>query len=176
MLRPLLCPMLPLSLTWSSLLASPAVAPLPPQGVEASATWISDFFRTRLNQKSIWYKFTLPTSRSVRVNLSQPGVAIGASDAGFAIYKISSCLPGNADISTKLTPHEGFDSTFHPCVDPGDYLIQVCAKNIANGPVYIKITLGGTTAMYDHPAQAYNFGTLSVGVKSVDYAVRMSFY
>ena len=114
--------------------------------IQTGETFPLTFFTPGLNQKSTWYKFTLPTTRSVKVNLSQPGVTIGANDAGFAVYKINTCLPSNADISTKLTPHEGFDSTYHPCVDPGDYLIQVCGKSTANGPVYIKITTGAPVA------------------------------
>ena len=39
------------------------------------------------SQKSIWYKFILPTTRSVRVTMAQPGSAITAGDAGFTVYK-----------------------------------------------------------------------------------------
>ena len=44
-------------------------------------------------QKSIWYKFTLRTTRSVRVRLTQQGTAIAAGDAGSAVHKGNSCVP-----------------------------------------------------------------------------------
>ncbi len=49
-----------------------------------------------INKKSIWYKFSLPTHRSIRVNLSQPGSTIQAGNVGFAVYKTNTCLPGDA--------------------------------------------------------------------------------
>src|SRR5512147_1740156 len=41
-------------------------------------------------QKSIWYKFSLPTTRAVRVTLAQTGTAITSGDVGFAVYKTTS--------------------------------------------------------------------------------------
>ena len=139
--------------------------------VQSGETFAPAILVAGQNQKSIWYKFTVPTTRSVRVTLAQPGSAITNGDAGFAVYKTNNCLPANADISTKLTPIGVFGNTFHPCVEAGDYLVQVSGKSVANGPVYITVELGLTTAVYDHPAQAYDFGTLAVGVKAVDYNV-----
>ncbi len=111
-----------------------------------------------LNKKSVWYKFSLPTNRSVRVSLLQPGSAIQAGNVGFTIYKTKNCLPGNADVSTKLSPIETFGNTFHPCVDVGDYLVQVTSNNAANGPVYITVeTAEPTPADYDKPVNAYDF-------------------
>ena len=124
-------------------------------------------------QKSIWYKFTLPTNRSVKVTLAQNGSAIQAGDAGFAVYKTNTCLPTNAQISTKLTPIGLFGSTFHPCVESGDYLVQVSSKASANGPVYITVELAQPTALYDKPATAYQFGTIGLPnfSKYIDYAI-----
>ena len=90
------------------------------------------------NKKSMWYKFTIPTTRAIRVTLAQPGTTVTAGDAGFAVYKINTCLPGNANISTKLTPIGTFGNTYHPCVDSGQYLIQVSSNNNANGPLCIE--------------------------------------
>lgn len=123
------------------------------------------------NQKSIWYKFSLPTTRSVRVTLSQSGSTISPGDVGFAIYKSSTCLPGINEISTKFTPLGLFGSTFHPCIEQGDYLIQVSAKTSANGIVYIQLQTDATNAAYDNGAQAYQFGTLTEHVKTVTYSV-----
>ena len=57
-----------------------------------------------LNKKSVWYKFTLLTTRSARISLAQPGSGIQAGNVGFAVYKSNNCVPGNADISNKFSP------------------------------------------------------------------------
>lgn len=141
--------------------------------IEAGETFAPAILVAGQNQKSIWYKFTLPTTRSVRVSLAQTGSAITAGDAGFAVYKTNNCLPTVAQISSKLTPIGVFGSTFHPCVDAGDYLVQVSSKAAANGPIYIIVETALPTALYDQQYQAYQFGTITspVFTKYIDYAV-----
>ena len=130
--------------------------------LQTGETFAPSILVAGLDKKSVWYKFTLPTTRSVRVSLLQPGGAIQAGNVGFAIYKTSSCIPGNAAISTKLSPIETFGSTFHPCVSDGDYYIQVSSNNNANGPIYLTLELAdGSPAPYDKPATAYQFGDLT---------------
>lgn len=125
-----------------------------------------------LNKKSLWYRFTIPTHRSVRVSVAQPGSAIQAGNVGFAVYKTGKCLPTDADLSNKLSRIETFGNTFHPCVDPGEYLIQVSASNAANGPISITLELGeALPAMYDKLSTGSNFNVLVNKNNSVDYWV-----
>jgi len=129
--------------------------------LQTGETFAPSIIVSGLTKKSVWYKFTLPTTRSVRVSLLQPGSAIQAGNVGFAVYKTSNCVPGNAEISTKLSPIETFGSTFHPCVGDGDYYVQVTSNNNANGPIYLTVELAdGSPAPYDKPATAYQFGDL----------------
>lgn len=122
--------------------------------------------------KTIWFKFSTPTTRSVRVTLKQPGIAIAAGDVGFTVYKTNRCVPTNTEISDKLTPIALFGETYHPCVEPGEYLVQVSAKNSANGVLSVQLELGeGSPAPYDKPAGAYEFGKLTNYVTHVDYEV-----
>jgi gliding motility-associated-like protein len=124
------------------------------------------------NKKSMWYRFSISTTRAVRVTLAQPGTTITAGDAGFAVYKINSCLPTNANISTKLTPIATFGNTYHPCVDSGVYFIQVSSNNNANGSLYVEVQVSDTTgALYDRPAQAYQFGVANANNRFVDYFI-----
>jgi|GEM_PF-494699 len=140
--------------------------------VEPGETYAPAIFVAAQNQKSVWYKFTLPTTRKVRVTLAQQGTAITAGDAGFTVYKTGNCLPSNAELSTKLTPIITFGNSFHPCVEPGEYLVQVSSKLSANGPVYIEVTTEETESDYDRPATAYQFGTLTQWTQHVDYWVQ----
>ncbi len=139
--------------------------------VEPGETFAPAILVAGQNQKSMWYKFTLPTTRSVRVTLAQPGSLITAGDAGFAVYKTNTCLPSGTDISNKLTPIGLFGNTFHPCVESGDYLVQVSGKAAANGPIYITVETGLSTAAYDQPAQAFNFGTITSLFYQPDFTV-----
>ena len=93
--------------------------------LQAGETFAPAILVAGLNKKSMWYRFTIPTTRAIRVTLAQPGTDITAGDAGFAVYKVNACTPGVADISTKLTPIGTFGNTFHPCVDSGVYYVQV---------------------------------------------------
>jgi hypothetical protein len=77
-----------------------------------------------LDQKSVWYKFTLPTTRYIDVSLVQTG-SIPSGDVGFAVYKTSGCLPTGTNLSPDLLPRTSFGNTFSNCVSAGTYLIQV---------------------------------------------------
>ena len=138
--------------------------------VQTGETFAPAIFVAGLDKKSVWYKFSIPTIRAVRVTLTQPGTTITAGDAGFAVYQTSSCLPTNADISTKLTPIVTFGNTYHPCVPSGDYLIQVSANLNAKGPITIQVEISDQTgAAYDHPNQAYAFGTVGYYAHRIDF-------
>ena len=129
--------------------------------VQASESFAPSITVAGLNRKSMWYKFTLPTTRAVRLGLAQPGGGIRAGDVGFAVYKTAACLPGPGSISTQFSPIEIFGNTYHPCVDAGDYLVQVSSNNNANGPVFITLDISDTTGgLYDKPVNAYNFGAV----------------
>jgi gliding motility-associated-like protein len=121
------------------------------------------------DQKSIWFKFYIPVRRGVSIELTQPASAIGAKDVGFTTYKSSFCLPSSGSITkAKLTPLNQFGSSFHPCLDPGWYIIQVGAKSRANGVVSINMETSFPyqnkfvlNAAYDEPDSCFDFGSLS---------------
>jgi hypothetical protein len=141
--------------------------------LQAGETFAPGILTAGLSKKSIWYKFTLPTTRGVEVFLKQPSVAIADGNAGFAVYKASTCLPGDAQISTKLTPIAKFASSKHPCLEAGDYYVQVSANNNANGMVFISLDITEPDpAPYDKPATASKFGKVSVNkTTAIDFDV-----
>lgn len=137
--------------------------------VQSGESFASAIFIAGLDKKSMWFKFTLPTHRYVKVTLKQPGTLIAAGDAGFAVYKTGNCLP--ADVATKFTPIPRFGSSENSCTDPGEYLVQVSVNNNANGPLYIQLDISDQKALYDHPKDAYDFGTLASNTSHVDYGI-----
>ncbi|NVO03450.1 MAG: T9SS type A sorting domain-containing protein [Bacteroidetes bacterium] len=126
------------------------------------------------DKKSVWFKYTLATSRGVKVELKQPGTAIAQSDAGFTVYKSSVCMPTLADIiPAKLTPLNKFGSSYNPCLSSGDYYVQVSSKVAANGPIFIEVTTSnpGVLNTYDFKNTRYNFGTANLGWNQITYDV-----
>src|SRR5688572_20433610 len=55
--------------------------------VQTGETFAPAILTAGQSVKSLWYKFTLPTTRSVKVTLGQTGSAITAGDVGFTVYK-----------------------------------------------------------------------------------------
>ncbi len=129
------------------------------------------------DKKSIWYKFTLPTSREIRLELLQPGNLVPTADAGFTTYYTDGCLPGAAEsFAAKLTPLNKFGSSYHPCMAQGTYYIQVSCKSSSNGPIYLKMSIGHTfennttdNVPYDFAEEAHDFGVLSGSSVSVTH-------
>ena len=138
--------------------------------VQTGESFAPAIFVAGLDDKSVWFKFTLPTIRAVRVTLSQPGTAIAAGDVGFAVYRDNNCIPTNDSISTKLTPIVTWGNTYHPCVPAGEYLVQVSSNLNANGPITITVEISDQTgAAYDHPVDAYAFGVANVHARRIDF-------
>lgn len=130
------------------------------------------FRNFNISDKSIWYKFTLPTNRSVRVSLKQPTINISSGDVGFAVYKTNNCLPTINNISSKITPLATFGNSFHPCLEAGTYMIQVVGKLIADGKVFIELEIGSPTDSFDYFSNPGEFGILNDGfnIKNINIA------
>ncbi len=114
------------------------------------------------NSKTVWYKFSLPTTKRVKIILKQTGTTMNASDVGWTLYKNASCLPASPEqIDPPIFKMEGYT---HECLSAGDYLIQVGASFSANDSVYFDIELQNPTiqgSSYDLAANAQYLGTIS---------------
>lgn len=114
--------------------------------------------------RSVWYKFSIPTTRSVRIILRQPGppYSMATTDAGWTLFSTQNCLPGAVDVvDPPILNIEGYT---HECLKAGEYLIQVTGQLFSSGPVYLELQVTGSTANetdYDYSAAPYNFGVVS---------------
>lgn len=110
--------------------------------------------------KSVWYTFSLPVSRSVRIELEAANGTIipNPADAGVTVYLPSGCLPGNAN---RLGAFVSSGDLFNPCLAPGTYRIQVTGVSTLNASAQVRITLGcpdhPTDSRFDCPSNAYEF-------------------
>ena len=144
--------------------------------IDSATIQVGEYFHSSLvssgnDKKSIWYRFYIPARRGVNIELKQNANAIATKDVGFTTYLSNQCLPSGSDATNaKLTTLNQFGSSFHPCMDPGWYLVQVSAKARAMGKVYLEITTiyphqypAVVNAEYDDQDSAYNFGDQIVG-------------
>ena len=96
--------------------------------------------------RSMWFKFSIPTTRNVRINLLQPGppYAMNASDAGWTLFRSGTCLPGAGEVvDPPILNIEGYT---HECLKAGDYLLQVTGLFTTSGPVFVELQVNGSTA------------------------------
>lgn len=121
------------------------------------------------NGLSVWWKFYLPTTRSVRIILRQVGNVIPSNRAGWALYATNNCLPGATHlVDPPIQQMEGYT---HICLRQGWYLVQVTVDNgawVNTGQVYLDFEVAFSSAggllsfdAYDTPHNAQNLGTLN---------------
>jgi gliding motility-associated-like protein len=143
--------------------------------VEENENFIPPFVTSGINQKSLWYRFRIPTSRAITVGLRQTNdTTLQPGSVGFTVYRTDRCFPDQTDLSLDLTPIERFGYTFHPCVDAGEYLIQVSGNALAKGPIYLYIiTAEPSPAPFDKIATAQELGKVNVfEVNAADFDIR----
>ncbi len=113
--------------------------------------------------KTVWYKFYLPTTRSVGIKLTQNDSAIPQIFAGFNIYRIGDCSYSALDLSKQLTPLGKFGTSGNHCLAGGWYLVQVGCKKKANGDLWINLELNlPSPEKYDHYSNPQLAGTSSI--------------
>ncbi|MEM6261355.1 MAG: PKD domain-containing protein [Bacteroidota bacterium] len=113
------------------------------------------------NGKSVWYRFSLPTTREVRILLDQT-TNMPLSSAGWRLYRNTTCIPAQAEaIDPPIFNIEGFT---HACLRKGDYLLQVGADLAANGDIFVSLIVAPPSAPeveYDFAANPLDFQVLT---------------
>ena len=103
--------------------------------------------------KTVWYKFYLPTTRNVGIQLTQEDSAIPQIFSGFNIYKINGCSYTLSDFANQLTPLNKFGTSGNACLTQGWYMVQIGCKQKAKGDIWLDLEIGKPYAeTYDHIA------------------------
>ncbi len=144
--------------------------------VQSGENFNSTTYNAGQTAKTVWYKFTINTARACSLFVKQPTSLIPSGIVGFSVYKTNSCFPvGTLADYSLLNSQSQWGFAYHYCLKPGDYLVQVCAKNAANGPIYVELLLSDSTGLsgaahvpYDLPTDAYDFGVPPSCINSVD--------
>lgn len=130
--------------------------------VESDENFYSTIQSAGQTEKSIWYKFTLPTSRKCTFYLKQNGNDIPGNAAGFTVYLANQCLPKSSQAEDAMLASQSvFGSSTYPCMKPGEYLVQISAINSAKGKLFVELDLDNPETAYDKPSSPFDFGILT---------------
>ena len=134
--------------------------------------------QTTIDDKSIWYEFSIPTRRFVTIKLKQVGDSIAVNQVGFTTYLTTNCFPTMGDSEASLlTPINKFGDTGNNCLEPGNYRIQVTANQAAKGSIFLELQVaapfGGDVNQlpYDLTNNAYDFGVLTTERTNVEHKI-----
>lgn len=120
-----------------------------------------EFFQFAPNHtKSVWFTFTLLTRRSARIEVLATAGSVFPSptDAGVTVYRSASCLPGSAN---NLGAFISSGNLSNPCLEAGNYLIQVTGVTDITASIMVNLTLGcpdhPIDSKFDCSSKAYEF-------------------
>lgn len=117
--------------------------------------------------KTVWYKFYIPTTRNISVELTQKDSAIPQIFAGFNIYAVKNCDYGLDNIENRLTPLSKFGVSGNTCLTQGWYFIQIGTKQKAKGELWVVINAADHAPQnFDLPSTLYDFGLISNTIKT----------
>src|SRR5687767_14853714 len=124
-----------------------------------------EFASEYAHKKSVWFEFTLPTSRSMKIKLeAAPGSFIAdPKHSGVTLYAPSNCIPSSA---TRLGSIISSGELERYCTTPGTYRIQVTAIESLTATVFLNLTVScpfdpiqPQIAIYDCPDRAFIFNS-----------------
>lgn len=116
-----------------------------------------------INQRSVWYKFSIPIARSITLELKQNSTLIGQNTVGFHVYKTQSCLPDSTFSSNAFASIPMFGNSGSTCLAAGTYYVQVCANNMANDSIWINLVADKPgPAPYDEKSTAGVLGQTNI--------------
>jgi gliding motility-associated-like protein len=127
---------------------------------EVGETCSEDIVRIGNCFKTVWYKFTIPTTRNVEVILKQKDSLIPQIFVGFTIYKSTHCDINPNNLSNQLTPLSKFGASGNSCLQSGTYYIQVSSKASAKDSIWIELNIKPSNVLtYDHKETPYEYKT-----------------
>ncbi|MBI1306908.1 MAG: hypothetical protein GC181_09915 [Bacteroidetes bacterium] len=96
--------------------------------------------------KTVWYKFSIATTRDANVILKQQDSSIPQIFAGFTIYRVDDCSYNTGNLSQQLIPITKFGESGNTCLQAGTYYVQVAARNNAKGILWVDLEIQNAPA------------------------------
>lgn len=114
-----------------------------------------EYFAESGHTRSVWYEFSVPTHRSLSVDMG----GINLENVAVTVYEPTTCLPSSNFLTGTLLANGGGDIT-NSCSRVGLYRVQVTGPANSLASVFIILTLAcpsASTSLYDCPADAFEF-------------------
>lgn len=115
------------------------------------------------HKKSVWFEFTLETSRSIKIKLETAAGSVlpDPKHSGVTLYSPSNCLPAAGNRLGSIISSGELERY---CASPGTYRIQVTAVDGLSASVFLNLTVScpfdpiyPEVATYDCPERAFIF-------------------
>ncbi len=158
---------------------------------EAGEFFDSPIQTAGLDGKSVWFSFSLSSSREVRLSWKQFEGGLLPEEVGFTVYRADACSDVGASTYGVLPTITQLGFSESKCLEAGVYYVQICASAAASGKLFLEwevqhpfATDPPGSAPYDRDADAFDFGVLplsdrvsttyQVGCQSIDGAWEFS--
>jgi hypothetical protein len=124
-----------------------------------------EFATEYAHKKSVWFEFTLVTSRSIVIKLeTAPGSVLpDPKHSGLTLYAPSSCLPGSGNRLGSIISSGELERY---CTIAGTYRIQVTAVDSVNASFFVNLSIScpfdpiyPEVSRYDCPDKAFFFNS-----------------
>lgn len=109
--------------------------------IESREEFVRPLKLVALNQKSVWYKFKTTRSVDVSIAIRQKDTLIHPQNLGLTIYQSTIGYPSAQNRSPYFSPLTRVGETSTNCLPPGEYYIQLCARDVVNDSVWISINI-----------------------------------
>ncbi|MDX5321838.1 MAG: hypothetical protein LPK45_11915, partial [Bacteroidota bacterium] len=119
-----------------------------------------ELVRSALVEKSLWFKFSIPTQRTVSIQLLVDDSTISQNDVGFAVYRNPVSFAGPHHLSDEVPVMNQLGSAGNNCLSNGIYYIQVVSRSHVDAG--IQIALGVSLNKNNHSTTT-NLGALDAG-------------
>ena len=86
-----------------------------------------EYIATPIFQRSVWYTFTIATTREVSISMALSGLDVSSTSLGFFVYRETARIPGSLDMGFFTDGAVGATST-NECLTAGKYYIQICGS------------------------------------------------
>jgi len=127
----------------------------------AAGTETGEYLSSPVFQRTVWYKFTIATTRLVNIGVALSGPDAGTTNVGFFIYKQAGGIPGSGNLGVFTDGAAGATSE-NSCLPSGTYFIQICSAIDVNVSVQPQLIIETTpnAAAHDLVSNAIDMGVI----------------
>lgn len=123
-----------------------------------------EYIANPIFQKSVWYTFTIATTRQVSISMALSGLDVSSTSLGFYVYRETAGIPSSSDLGFFTDGAVGATST-NECLTAGKYYIQICGSLSLSINVNPQLEISPTPSadLNDNIASPDNAGVITAG-------------